>query len=61
MNKKGDLLHHSIIYKVLSSLLYLIAYPILFILTNSFTNSINLSVFHASFGSSDFPKPGISK
>ena len=33
MNKKGDLLHHSIIYKVLSSLLYLIAYPILFILT----------------------------
>ena len=33
MNKKGDLLHHSIIYKLLSSLLYLIAYPILFILT----------------------------
>ena len=33
MNKKGDLLHHSIIYKVLSNLLYLIAYPILFILT----------------------------
>ena len=33
MNKKGDLLHHSIIYKILSSLLYLIAYPILFLLT----------------------------
>ena len=33
MNKKGDLLHHSVIYKILSSLLYLIAYPILFLLT----------------------------
>ncbi len=33
MNKKGDLLHHSIIYKVLSSILYLIAYPIIFLLT----------------------------
>lgn len=33
MNKKGDLLHHSITYKILSSLLYLIAYPILFLLT----------------------------
>lgn len=33
MNKKGDLLHHSIIYKILSCLLYLIAYPILFLLT----------------------------
>ena len=33
MNKKGDLLHHSIIYKILSSLLYLIAYPILFLIT----------------------------
>ena len=30
---KGDLLHRSIIYKILSSLLYLIAYPILFIIT----------------------------
>lgn len=30
---KDDLLHHSIIYKILSSLLYLIAYPILFIIT----------------------------
>ena len=30
---KGDLLHHSIIYKILSSLLYLIAYPILFLIT----------------------------
>ncbi len=30
---KGDLLHCSIIYKILSSLLYLIAYPILFIIT----------------------------
>ena len=29
----GDLLHRSIIYKILSSLLYLIAYPILFIIT----------------------------
>ena len=26
-------LHHSIIYKILSSLLYIIAYPILFVLT----------------------------
>ena len=33
MNKKGDLLHHSIIYKVLSSILYVIAYPIIFLLT----------------------------
>ncbi len=33
MNKNGDLLHHSIIYKILSSLLYVIAYPILFLLT----------------------------
>lgn len=35
MKKKdrGDLLHHSIIYKILSSLLYIIAYPILFVLT----------------------------
>ena len=33
MNKKGDLLHHSIIYKILSGLLYLIAYPILFLIT----------------------------
>ena len=33
MNKKGDLLHHSVIYKILSSLLYLIAYSILFLLT----------------------------
>ena len=33
MNKKGDLLHHSIIYKILSSILYLIAYPILFVIT----------------------------
>ena len=33
MNKKGDLLHHSIIYKILSGLLYLIAYPILFLVT----------------------------
>ena len=33
MNKKGDLLHHSIIYKVLSSIFYLIAYPIIFLLT----------------------------
>ena len=32
-NNKGDLLHHSIIYKILSSLLYLIAYPILFLVT----------------------------
>ena len=30
---KEDLLHHSIIFKILSSLLYLIAYPILFIVT----------------------------
>lgn len=30
---KDDLLHHSIIFKILSSLLYLIAYPILFIVT----------------------------
>ena len=33
MNKRGDLLHHSLIYKILSSLLYLIAYPILFLVT----------------------------
>ena len=33
MNKKGDLLNHSIIYKILSDILYLIAYPIIFILT----------------------------
>ena len=32
-NNKDDLLHHSIIYKILSSLLYLIAYPILFLVT----------------------------
>lgn len=31
--KSDDLLHKSIIYKILSSMLYLIAYPILFILT----------------------------
>ena len=30
---KNDLLHHSVIYKILSGLLYLIAYPILFIVT----------------------------
>lgn len=29
----NDLLHHGIIYKILSSLLYLIAYPILFLIT----------------------------
>lgn len=33
---KGDLLHHSLIYKILSSLLYLIAYPILFLITKIF-------------------------
>ena len=33
MNKRGDLLHHSLIYKILSSLLYLIAHPILFLVT----------------------------
>ena len=33
MNEKGDLLHSSIIYKVLSSLLYVIAYPILIVVT----------------------------
>lgn len=32
-NNKDDLLHRSIIYKILSSLLYLIAYPILFLVT----------------------------
>lgn len=32
---KQDLLHHSIIYKLLSGGLYLIAYPILFIITKS--------------------------
>ena len=35
-NKKSDLLHHSLIYKILSSLLYLIAYPILFLITKIF-------------------------
>lgn len=30
---KNDLLHYSVIYKILSGLLYLIAYPILFIVT----------------------------
>ena len=34
--KTGDLLHHSLIYKILSSLLYLIAYPILFLITKIF-------------------------